>query len=210
MMNLALLLSQSPLIPPQRVEKLNALAALAKRELETKGVLRMNFICTHNSRRSHISQLWAWAAAQHFGVLPFESFSGGVEVTSFNPRAVEAMRRAGFIIGEATGHNPHYPVKLDTHVPPRACYSKTFDDPANPSSDFIAVMVCTDAEQNCPFVAGASHRFSLSFEDPKASDGSPDEVEVYDASVAEIGREMLFLFEQIRVSADQLFSGTGH
>ncbi len=205
-MNLQPFLSQSPLIPPHRVEKLNALAALAKKELAEKGALRMNFICTHNSRRSHIAQLWAWAAAEHFGVGPFESYSGGVEVTAFNPRAVAAMRRAGFIIGDAEGVNPRHPVRVEENGPGIECWSKTYDDPANPIKDFIAVMVCTDAEQNCPFVAGASNRFSLSFEDPKESDGTPQEIETYDARVAEIGREMVFLFEQIRVSADKVLS----
>jgi arsenate reductase (thioredoxin) len=80
-------------------------------------VLWMNFICTHNSRRSHIAHLWAWAAAEHFGVRPFESYSGGVEVTAFNPRAVEAMRRAGFIIGEAEGDNPRHPVRVEENGP---------------------------------------------------------------------------------------------
>jgi arsenate reductase len=197
------LLSQSHLLLSERKEKLNALASLAKKELEEKAVLRMNFICTHNSRRSHIAQLWAWAAAEHFGVHPFESFSGGVEVTAFNPRAVAAMRRAGFIIREAGGENPRYLVQLNDNGPAIECWSKTYDDPANPSKDFIAVMVCTDAEQNCPFVAGASHRLSLSFEDPKESDGTAQETQVYDERVGEIGREMAFLFEQISQSGFQ-------
>lgn len=192
---LALFEQQDQLISTERKEKLQTLAALAKRELEEKGTLRMNFICTHNSRRSHIAQLWAWAAAEHFGIRPFESFSGGVEVTAFNPRAVAAMRRAGFVIGEATGENPSHPVALAEPAKTNACFSKTFDDPANPTKDFIAVMVCTDAEQNCPFVAGASHRFSLSFEDPKESDGTSHETETYDARVAEIGREITYLFK---------------
>jgi len=204
--NINHLLSQSHLLLSERKEKLNALASLAKKELEEKAVLRMNFICTHNSRRSHIAQLWAWAAAEYFGVRPFEGFSGGVEVTAFNPRAVAAMRRAGFIIGDANGGNPRYPVRLEENGPDMECWSKTYDDPANPTKDFIAVMVCTDAEQNCPFVAGASHRFSLSFEDPKASDGTAQEVQVYDERVEEIGREMAFLFERISISADQVFS----
>ncbi len=205
-MNINHLLSQTSLILPERKEKLNVLAALAKTELADKGVLRMNFICTHNSRRSHIAQLWAWAAAEHFGVRPFESYSGGVEVTAFNPRAVAAMRRAGFIIGEAVGDNPRYLIRLEASGPAIECWSKTYDDPANPSKDFIAVMVCTDAERNCPFVAGASHRVSLSFEDPKASDGTAQETQVYDERVGEIGREMAFLFAQISESADQVFS----
>lgn len=203
-MNITHLLSQSHLILPERKEKLNALAFLASNELKEKGVLRMNFICTHNSRRSHIAQLWAWAASQHFGVRPFESYSGGVEVTAFNPRAVAAMRRAGFIIGNADGDNPRYQVRLSENGPAIECWSKTYDNAANPTKDFIAVMVCTDAEQNCPFVAGASHRFSLPYRDPKESDGTAQESETYDARVAEIGREMAFLFERISMSANQV------
>jgi arsenate reductase len=166
----------------------------------------MNFICTHNSRRSQIAQLWAWAAGEYFDVRPFESFSGGTEVTAFNPKAVAAMRRAVFLIGNAVGENPHYPARAQENGPTIACWSKTYDDPANPSKDFIAVMVCTDAEQNCPFVAGASHRFSLPYEDPKISDGTPLEAKTYDERVLEIGREMVFLFQQISGSASQGFS----
>lgn len=139
---------------------------------------------------------------------PFEGYSGGVEVTAFNPRAVAAMRRAGFLICDAEGENPRYAVRWSDNSREIECWSKTYDDPANPAKDFIAVMVCTDAEQNCPFVAGASHRFSLSFEDPKESDGTPHETETYDARVAEIGREMAFLFQQISKSEDQLISQT--
>jgi arsenate reductase (thioredoxin) len=205
-MNIEQLISQSHLILPERMEQLNALAAIAVKQLQEKGVMRMNFICTHNSRRSHIAQLWAWAAAEHFGMRPFESFSGGTEATAFNPRAVAAMRRAGFHIGDAKGENPRYPVRLEENGPSILCWSKTFDDAANPTEDFIAVMVCTDAEQNCPFVAGASHRFALPFKDPKISDGTPLEAKTYDDRVQEIGREMIFLFQQISGSASQGFS----
>ncbi len=205
-MNIEQLISQSHLILPERMEQLNALAAIAVKQLQEKGVLRMNFICTHNSRRSHIAQLWAWAAAEHAGVVPLESFSGGTEATAFNPNAVAAMRRAGFLIGNAEGKNPRYPARLQENGPTITCWSKTYDDPANPSKDFIAVMVCTDAEQNCPFVAGASHRFALPYEDPKISDGTPLEAQTYDDRVQEIGREMVFLFQQISGSASQGFS----
>lgn len=138
-MSIESLLSQSHLILPERKEKLNALAVIAKKELAEKGVLRMNFICTHNSRRSHIAQLWAWAAAEQFGVGPFEGYSGGTEATAFNPKTVAAMRRAGFIIGDADGDNPRYPVRLEESGLPQEFFSKIFDSPANPSKDFIAL-----------------------------------------------------------------------
>ncbi len=185
-------------IPEARIKQLDALAVLAKKEIEAHKVLRLNFICTHNSRRSHIAQLWAWATATYVQLKNAEFYSGGVEVTSFNPRAVEAMRRSGFIISSGTGDNPHYEVKLDEHGSRAICFSKTYDDDANPKSAFIAVMVCTDAEQNCPFVGGTSHRVSISYLDPKEADDTPHEQERYDERVAQIGCEMLYLMLKIR------------
>jgi arsenate reductase len=149
-------------IPEARKEQLDSLALLAQKEQAAHGIVRFNFICTHNSRRSHIAQLWAWAAASYVQFKDAEFYSGGVEVTSFNPRAIEVMRRAGFIISQGNGDNPQYEVKLDEHGSGTLCFSKTYDDAVNPKSAFIAVMVCTDAEQNCPFVGGASHRVSIS------------------------------------------------
>jgi arsenate reductase len=185
-------------IKEARKEQLDELAVLAKKEIDGHKVLRLNFICTHNSRRSHISQLLAWAAATYVQLKDVEFYSGGVEVTSFNPRAIEAMRRAGFIISHGNGDNPHYEVKLDEQGSSSICFSKTYDDASNPKRDFIAVMVCTDAEQNCPFVAGASARVSLSYIDPKEADDTPNEKETYDQRVEEIGREMLYLMQRIK------------
>ena len=44
--------------------------------------VRLIFICTHNSRRSHMAQLWAQTAAAYHGVAAIETFSGGTEATA--------------------------------------------------------------------------------------------------------------------------------
>lgn len=185
-------------ITEARKKQLDALAILAQKEIDAHTILRLNFICTHNSRRSHIAQLCAWAAATYVHLNDAEFYSGGVEVTSFNPRAVEAMRRVGFIISEGSGDNPRYEVKLDENGGGAICFSKTYDDTSNPKRAFIAVMVCTDAEQNCPFVGGASHRVSISYLDPKEADDTLIEQQIYDQRVEEIGREMLYLMQRIK------------
>ena len=53
-------------------------------------------ICTHNSRRSHLGQLWLAIGADFFELPQLETFSGGTEATAFNPRAVAALHRVGF------------------------------------------------------------------------------------------------------------------
>ena len=155
------------------------------------------FICTHNSRRSHIAQIWAQTAASHFNVSNVNAFSGGTEATAFNPRAVDALRGLGFRIDLASnGTNPRY-VYSDTH-PAFEVFSKKYDDAGNPVKDFAAVMTCSHADENCPVVVGASARISLPFDDPKDFDGTDIESIKYTERSLEIGREILFAFSQIR------------
>ncbi len=198
------LLSESELIPEARHERLKALSDYIRRKLKTGRPVRLVVICTHNSRRSHIGQLWLWAGARWFGLEKVETFSGGTEATAFHPNAVAAMERAGFAIetrGKST--NPTYVVALGPELPTVQCFSKTFDHPANPRQGFAAVMVCSEADAGCPFVPGAEARFSLPYEDPKAFDGLPEEQTAYDERVRQIGREMLWAVQQ---AADEVKS----
>jgi arsenate reductase (thioredoxin) len=167
------------------------------RTKQNKPVL-LNFICTHNSRRSHISQVWAQAASYYYGIDGVYCFSGGTEATAFNPRAVNAMQQAGFEIRQmVTSANPVYEVRYATDAPPIKTFSKKFDDQFNPSVDFAAIMTCSHADENCPFVAGAVTRIALTYDDPKDFDGTPQESEKYTERVMEIGKEILFAFSRV-------------
>ena len=157
----------------------------------------LNFICTHNSRRSHLSQIWAQVFAHHAGI-NVSTFSGGTEATAFNPNAVAALRRAGLDISDASGDNPRYQVSFAEGIEPMTCFSKTFDDPVNPSSNFAAIMTCSEADADCPYVPGASDRIKLFYEDPKVSDGTPQEQQTYDARCAQIASEMQYIFSRIK------------
>jgi arsenate reductase len=144
-----------------------------------------------------MSQVWAQTAAAYYG-LRVETFSGGTEATAFNPRAVAALKRAGFEIAEpGAQNNPHYEVQFLASGEPVTCFSKVYSDPPNPARDFCAVMVCSDADKNCPSVAGAALRVPLHFEDPKSADNTPAEAARYDERCAQIAREMLFVFSRV-------------
>lgn len=185
------------LIPEGRKQILKQLAAFVEKKAEAKAEL--NFICTHNSRRSHISQLWAQAAAAYYGVANVFCYSGGTEATAFNPRAVNAMRDVGFtIMMSDDSENPRYEVHFSETQKPWIAFSKVYSDPFNPSSGYAAVMTCSHADEHCPLVIGAETRISLPFNDPKDFDGTPQEAEKYRERVLEIGREICYAFSLIK------------
>jgi protein-tyrosine-phosphatase len=196
---LARLASEVGLIPDDRRRTLDRLAGfIAERAASSRGS-RLTFICTHNSRRSHMSQIWAQAAAARFGVPEVETYSGGTEATAFNPRAVAAMRRAGFRIDDPNGgDNPVYRVRFADGGDPMECFSKLYHQAPNPSRDFLAVMTCAAADAACPIVRGAAERISLPYDDPGLLDGSEQETASYDERCRQIAREMLAVFSRVR------------
>lgn len=186
-------------IPQDRQKELKKLALFIKTKKSTGEDANLVFICTHNSRRSHMSQLWASAAANYYGVENgIYTYSGGTEVTAFNPRAVAAMERAGFIFDKQEGDNPRYMAKFSANGPEFPCWSKKYDDPTNPQENFAAIMTCSEADKNCPFIPGASLRSPIKYEDPKEFDGSPEEQKAYDERCRQIATEMFFLMSQVK------------
>ncbi|WP_106088888.1 protein-tyrosine-phosphatase [Enhygromyxa salina] len=186
-------------IPEDRRETLDRIAAFVRERGAASLPARLVFICTHNSRRSHMSQIWAATAAAWYGVDGVETYSGGTEATAFNPRAVAAMRRAGFEIGEVPDDvaNPHYAVSFAGDDTALDAFSKTYDADGNPREDFAVIMTCSQADQACPFVRGATRRISLPYDDPKLADGSPEEADRYDERALQIAGEMFYLFSQV-------------
>lgn len=182
-------------IPIERKEKLERLSEYLRNCKSTDKPARFVFVCTHNSRRSHISQLWAAVAAVHYGLTNVETFSGGTESTAFNPRAVAAMERAGLRIEISTpGDNPRYSVSFAQNIDPIVCFSKVYSDNVNPRENFCAVMTCSSADEACPTVKGAVQRVAIPYDDPKVADGTKEERSKYDERTAQICREMLYAF----------------
>lgn len=182
-------------IPDDRKELLKEMADFV-RDSEDKA--KLTFICTHNSRRSHLSQVWSAVAAYHYGFGDkVETYSGGTESTAFNPRAVAALERAGFEIENPGGENPRYQVSFSENSQAMECFSKKYDDPANPSEGFLAVMTCSHADETCPFIPGAALRIPIPYDDPKESDGTERETETYDERSRQIAAEMFYMMSKV-------------
>jgi arsenate reductase len=185
-------------IPTDRKERLLQLTAFIQQKIVSEKTVNLNFICTHNSRRSHMAQLWAQAASHHYGLRSIRSFSGGTEATAFNPRAVKAMEEIGFRIEKkSTTDNPVYEVHFSEDAAPLEVFSKKYDAPVNPANDFAAIMTCSHADENCPLITGAAKRIAITYDDPKDSDGTPQEETVYKERALQIGREILYAFSRV-------------
>ena len=181
-------------IPEARKRALDEVAGFVSSKLGAGEEAVLNFICTHNSRRSQMAELWGAATAAYLGIDGVRAYSGGTEATAFNPRAVAAIERAGFRVENPGGENPHYRVTHSDTGPVFECFSKTYDDPFNPSDGFAAIMTCSDADEACPVVFGAAMRAPIRYEDPKVADGTPSETAAYDKRCLQIATEMLYLF----------------
>jgi arsenate reductase len=187
------LLEEAGQIDDTRKPDLRRLAAY----LASAASPRLLFVCTHNSRRSHLAQAWAWVSALFFNQTTVQCFSGGTEVTALYPQAGAALKDAGFELSVShEDRNPTYTLKAGGMIPPILLWSKVFDDAANPTSDFAVITVCSDAEAACPAVPGTKIRIHLPYDDPKAFDGTKRKAAAYIERSRQIGRELLWAFRE--------------
>lgn len=184
-------------ISEERGAILQVLIDYIQKKIDQDQDINLNYICTHNSRRSQFSQIWGKVAAAYHGI-GINSFSGGVEVTAFNERAVASIKRFGFKISKEGEGNPKYFVFYSDDDDPIVTFSKVYDDAANTPTGFAAIMTCSHADENCPFIPGAEARIPVRYEDPKAFDDTKQETEKYDERSLQIASEMLFVFSKIK------------
>jgi arsenate reductase (thioredoxin) len=184
-------------ISEERKVVLQVLIDYVQQKVDQNKDINLNFICTHNSRRSQFSQIWGKVAAAYYGI-GINSFSGGVEVTAFNERAVASIKRFGFKVKKEGEGNPKYFVFYSDDEDPIVTFSKLYDDAANAPSGFAAVMTCSHADENCPYIPGAEARIPVRYEDPKAFDDTDQEAEKYDERSMRIASEMLYVFSRVK------------
>lgn len=186
-------------IPQERKAILAKIAAYIQTKYDKNEPIQLVYICTHNSRRSHFGQIAAAVAADFYCIDNVHTFSGGTEATAFHPNAINALRGLGFDIHSAaeTVKNPIWQVQFGNQSS-TTCFSKVYDDAANPTKNFAAIMTCSDAEQNCPFIVGTDLRIGTTYNDPKASDGTPQQDETYKARFLQIATEMLYAFSLVK------------
>lgn len=186
-------------ISEERKATLQPLIEFVQEKVSNQQDIRINFICTHNSRRSHLSQVWAQTMAAYFNIKNVFCYSGGTEATALFPMAAQALKNSGFLIQELSeGQNPVHSIKYSENAHPVIGFSKKLDDDFNPKSGFAAVMTCNSANEACPFVPGAEKRIPITFEDPKAFDGTPQQAEKYNERSIQIATELFYVFSKIQ------------
>ena len=192
--NLESILSRS--ISDERKSLLQELIDYIKSKREKGQPIRLNFICTHNSRRSQLAQIWAQTASDYFEIPAF-CYSGGVEVTACNERTIHSLERSGFIISKHGHSNPIYFILQDKDTRPIIVFSKLYDDVINPHGNFATIMTCSHADENCPFIPGAEARIPVRYEDPKEFDDTDLESTKYDQRSQQIASEMFYVFSRV-------------
>jgi len=186
------------LIDEKRKSLLEKCAASITKQIIEKSKSEIIVICTHNSRRSQLAELWISIGAIHFSLPSISSFSGGSESTAFNHRMVNALIDIGLDFGvQKAGENPRYTIPLEAESKAKQCFSKIYSDEFNPQNDFIAILVCHSADEACPTIFGADERYFIPYVDPKRADNTPDEKDAYADKVLEIGREMLYMMSKV-------------
>ena len=188
---------------PPRSERIDLLESLAQ-DLSQESNLRVNFICTHNSRRSHFCEILFRSAALHFGLKNVRTYSGGTEGTALFPEVAASFERHGFtaVSEDAEGQLAWkiFHSDLEKLEESPLLFSKAYTHKVNPQENYHAVMVCDSANEACPIVFGATKRHPVLFVDPKRSDGTPEQSRVYDATLQDIASEMGFVARRIALN----------
>ena len=186
-------------ISNKRKETLQPLITFIQSKKDNNNTIRLNFICTHNSRRSHLSQIWATTMAYRFGVKNVFCYSGGTEATAMFPKVAETLMKQCFkVLKLSENQNPVYAIKYAEDEQPIICFSKVYNDNFNPKSHFGAVITCNSADENCPIVFGAEQRFPIKYDDPKAFDDTDLMDAKYEERSLEIAEEMFYVFGSVK------------
>ena len=184
-------------INPERKVLLEKLASHIQEKLNSEKEINLVYVCTHNSRRSHLGQVWAKAAADFYG-FKINTFSAGTEATAFNQNAINALISAGFGMEKLDETaNPKYKVIFGDGKS-NLCFSKTIENDTLPKENFAAVMTCGDADENCPFIPGCDLRIGTTYFDPKSFDNSVLQDEKYTERSNQIAMESLYVFSLIK------------
>lgn len=187
------------MIEPDHFASMDQLSEWIAKNWQPNSKLHVISTCTGNSRRSILGATMGNLAATYYGLDNVRFYSGGTIPSAFNKRTIATLKEIGFRV-EPTGEeaqrgDPNLPNDKFTVVWGEGMqateFSKTYDDPSNPKSGFAAILVCGEADTDCPVVPGASLRISMIFLDPKSFDDGLYEGRKYAERRDDIGRTFL-------------------
>ena len=183
-------------IPSSRLQRLDEIVLEINEIFNNKKNLNFLFVCTHNSRRSQFANVWAEIAATFYNLNSIKSYSCGTEKSIVSKNTIEALEDLGLKIHNHPNINnafhAFYGKELFIDV-----FSKKYSDSSISKENTIAIMTCTDADQNCPIIPYAKNRISLNFKDPKRFDNTSYFRMEYQKTAKEIATEIFYIFSKI-------------
>ncbi len=184
----------------KRTFVLNEIVNYIYKKTSENKIPKLNFICTHNSRRSQFCQFWATFFSNYYHI-KCEVYSGGTVETEVYKSVINNISDYGFNISLKKCKNPVYSINFKNQNLGNY-FSKFYNNFENPKNEFAAIMTCTDVENNCPLVEGSEIKFSLPYKDPKKHDMSKNEKNEYKKTSEKIASEMNYLFKTIKIKND--------
>ena len=162
--------------------------------------ININFICTHNSRRSIFSQIWAKVFSDYYGLQKVRTFSGGTESTYVSQNVIKTLSSYGFVINKLDQKkNSNYEITYSSSKNKILIFSKKYNEISNPKKNFVAVTTCLSAKENCPFISSSEKIISLSYDDPKKYDKISEPTKMYLNISNQIATDMNFVFSNLKI-----------
>jgi len=113
---------------------------------------RVLFICTGNSCRSQMAE----AFLKKYADDKYEVYSAGLEAQGIHPNTIKVMKEIGIDISKQK--------------------SKDLKKYLGKKHFGILITVCARAEEECPIFPDVSTRLYWPFDDPRAAEGSEEEI----------------------------------
>ena len=189
----------SKTLPTKRINLLKSLSLFITSKLKKKQPIHLLYICTHNSRRSQLGQIWGQVMGEYFEIPHLFTYSGGTKVTTCHPNILTTLNDQGFKITSGENKNPLNKICYSDELRSIELWSKKYNDTANPRKDFLALMTCSAADKNCPLIVDAKKRISLNYEDPKISDGTKQQEATYQKISLQIASEMSWVMKNAKL-----------
>ena len=98
-------------VADNRAFVLNEIVNYICKKISENKVPKLNFICTHNSRRSQFCQFWATFFSYYYNI-KCEIFSGGTLETEVNKAVINNIKSYDFNISFVESNNPIYSIKF--------------------------------------------------------------------------------------------------
>ena len=182
-------------IPDNHRQSLEQIGDYLLQKLQSNKDAKVLLISRHNSRRSHMGQLWLMTAAEYYGIGNVATFSGGIEPTELDSRVIRALKKCGFKI--STTKRSENPTYLTSNGPGNSymVFAKQYNGGQNPTSDFIAVVLSEVVNKKLETIPGADKKVPMLYEDLENFDGSPEEERKYDEGCRQIARAMFYVMQ---------------